>query len=133
MREGVKRLKRTTLFIESNLQYVTFSSVLVIISRSWLPFMFWGASFSAFVYYISTTGSESQFGKGSGHSILPPLPPPSSFHISPPGQMAGDHTRLEFSNVETGILTERRFVSSAPSSFIGHLQVCRASSVINSI
>uniref|UniRef100_A0A3Q3VJR2 Neurexin 3b n=1 Tax=Mola mola TaxID=94237 RepID=A0A3Q3VJR2_MOLML len=38
------------------------------------------------------------------------------------GQMAGDHTRLEFSNVETGILTERRFVSSAPSSFIGHLQ-----------
>ncbi|KAM6965531.1 neurexin-3b-like isoform 1-T1 [Aplochiton taeniatus] len=38
------------------------------------------------------------------------------------GQMAGDHTRLEFHNVETGILTERRFVSSAPSSFIGHLQ-----------
>ncbi|XP_053738066.1 neurexin-3b isoform X4 [Synchiropus splendidus] len=38
------------------------------------------------------------------------------------GQMAGDHTRLEFNNVETGILTERRFVSSAPSSFIGHLQ-----------
>ncbi|XP_041721113.1 neurexin-3 isoform X11 [Coregonus clupeaformis] len=38
------------------------------------------------------------------------------------GQMAGDHTRLEFHNVETGILTERRFVSSSPSSFIGHLQ-----------
>ncbi|KAM9703235.1 neurexin 3b isoform 15-T15 [Menidia menidia] len=38
------------------------------------------------------------------------------------GQMAGDHTRLEFNNVETGILTEKRFVSSAPSSFIGHLQ-----------
>ncbi|XP_028996543.1 neurexin 3b isoform X17 [Betta splendens] len=38
------------------------------------------------------------------------------------GQMAGDHTRLEFNNVETGILTERRFVSSAPSSYIGHLQ-----------
>uniref|UniRef100_A0A3P8WSB7 Neurexin 3b n=1 Tax=Cynoglossus semilaevis TaxID=244447 RepID=A0A3P8WSB7_CYNSE len=38
------------------------------------------------------------------------------------GKMAGDHTRLEFNNVETGILTERRFVSSAPSSFIGHLQ-----------
>ncbi|XP_077443114.1 neurexin 3b isoform X6 [Stigmatopora argus] len=38
------------------------------------------------------------------------------------GEMAGDHTRLEFNNVETGILTERRFVSSAPSSFIGHLQ-----------
>lgn len=37
--------------------------------------------------------------------------------------MAGDHTRLEFNNVETGILTERRHVSSAPSSFIGHLQV----------
>uniref|UniRef100_A0A3B3CQ75 Neurexin 3b n=1 Tax=Oryzias melastigma TaxID=30732 RepID=A0A3B3CQ75_ORYME len=38
------------------------------------------------------------------------------------GQMAGDHTRLEFNNVETGILTEKRFVSSAPSPFIGHLQ-----------
>uniref|UniRef100_A0A3P8R5M5 Neurexin 3b n=1 Tax=Astatotilapia calliptera TaxID=8154 RepID=A0A3P8R5M5_ASTCA len=38
------------------------------------------------------------------------------------GNMAGDHTRLEFNNVETGILTERRFVSSAPSPFIGHLQ-----------
>uniref|UniRef100_A0A3Q2ZN71 Neurexin 3b n=1 Tax=Kryptolebias marmoratus TaxID=37003 RepID=A0A3Q2ZN71_KRYMA len=38
------------------------------------------------------------------------------------GQMAGDHTRLEFSNMETGILTEKRFVSSTPSPFIGHLQ-----------
>ncbi|XP_017536947.2 neurexin 3b isoform X8 [Pygocentrus nattereri] len=38
------------------------------------------------------------------------------------GQMNGDHTRLEFSNLETGILTERRFASSTPSSFIGHLQ-----------
>uniref|UniRef100_A0A6Q2XBM8 Neurexin-3b n=1 Tax=Esox lucius TaxID=8010 RepID=A0A6Q2XBM8_ESOLU len=38
------------------------------------------------------------------------------------GTMLGDHTRLEFHNVETGILTERRFVSSSPSSFIGHLQ-----------
>ncbi|XP_064178777.1 neurexin 3a isoform X18 [Anguilla rostrata] len=38
------------------------------------------------------------------------------------GQMAGDHTRLEFHNIETGIMTERRFVSVIPSSFIGHLQ-----------
>nr|XP_046147833.1 neurexin-3-like isoform X17 [Oncorhynchus gorbuscha] len=38
------------------------------------------------------------------------------------GQMAGDHTRLEFHNVETGILTERRFVSSSPPPFVGHLQ-----------
>ncbi|XP_036438332.1 neurexin 3b isoform X2 [Colossoma macropomum] len=38
------------------------------------------------------------------------------------GQMNGDHTQLEFSNLETGILTERRFASSMPSSFIGHLQ-----------
>ncbi|XP_042177727.1 neurexin-3-like isoform X9 [Oncorhynchus tshawytscha] len=38
------------------------------------------------------------------------------------GQMAGDHTRLEFHNVETGILTERRFVSSPPPPFVGHLQ-----------
>ncbi|XP_042565639.1 neurexin 3a isoform X20 [Clupea harengus] len=38
------------------------------------------------------------------------------------GQMAGDHTRLEFHNIETGVMTERRFVSIIPSSFIGHLQ-----------
>ncbi|XP_028809524.1 neurexin 3b isoform X6 [Denticeps clupeoides] len=38
------------------------------------------------------------------------------------GQMAGDHTRLEFHSVETGIMTERRYSSQAPSSFIGHLQ-----------
>nr|XP_046223402.1 neurexin-3a-like isoform X2 [Oncorhynchus gorbuscha] len=41
------------------------------------------------------------------------------------GQMAGDHTRLEFHNIETGIMTERRFVSTIPSSFIGHLQSLR--------
>ncbi|KAM9433981.1 neurexin 3a isoform 18-T18 [Salvelinus alpinus] len=41
------------------------------------------------------------------------------------GQMAGDHTRLEFHNIETGIMTERRFVSAIPSSFIGHLQSLR--------
>ncbi|CAB1335586.1 unnamed protein product [Coregonus sp. 'balchen'] len=39
--------------------------------------------------------------------------------------MAGDHTRLEFHNIETGIMTERRFVSAIPSSFIGHLQSLR--------
>ncbi|XP_041950797.1 neurexin 3b isoform X5 [Alosa sapidissima] len=38
------------------------------------------------------------------------------------GQMAGDHTRLEFHSVETGIVTERRFMPQPPSSFIGHLQ-----------
>uniref|UniRef100_A0A3Q2UIQ4 Neurexin 3a n=1 Tax=Fundulus heteroclitus TaxID=8078 RepID=A0A3Q2UIQ4_FUNHE len=41
------------------------------------------------------------------------------------GQMVGDHTRLEFHNIETGIMTERRFVSTIPSSFIGHLQSLR--------
>ncbi|XP_072772255.1 neurexin-3a-like isoform X2 [Nerophis lumbriciformis] len=41
------------------------------------------------------------------------------------GQMVGDHTRLEFHNIETGIMTERKFVSSIPSSFIGHLQSLR--------
>ncbi|XP_028250666.1 neurexin 3a isoform X6 [Parambassis ranga] len=41
------------------------------------------------------------------------------------GQMVGDHTRLEFHNIETGMMTERRFVSSIPSSFIGHLQSLR--------
>ncbi|XP_043407278.1 neurexin-2-beta isoform X21 [Chelonia mydas] len=37
------------------------------------------------------------------------------------GQMAGAHTRLEFHNIETGIMTERRFISVVPSNFIGHL------------
>lgn len=39
-----------------------------------------------------------------------------------PGQMTGAHTRLEFHNIETGIMTERRFISVVPSNFIGHLQ-----------
>ncbi|XP_057638526.1 neurexin 3 isoform X11 [Chionomys nivalis] len=38
------------------------------------------------------------------------------------GTMVGDHTRLEFHNIETGIMTEKRYISVAPSSFIGHLQ-----------
>lgn len=50
-----------------------------------------------------------------------PSPPPSPSS----GQMVGDHTRLEFHNIETGTMTERRFVSSIPSSFIGHLQSLR--------
>ncbi|XP_076835086.1 neurexin 3a isoform X18 [Brachyhypopomus gauderio] len=41
------------------------------------------------------------------------------------GQMVGDHTRLEFHNIETGVMTERRFISHIPSSFIGHLQSLR--------
>ncbi|KAA8583917.1 hypothetical protein FQN60_015125 [Etheostoma spectabile] len=36
--------------------------------------------------------------------------------------MAGDHTQLEFHNIETGIVTEKRFMSMVPSNFIGHLQ-----------
>ncbi|KAM8921208.1 neurexin 3 isoform 4-T4 [Pelodytes ibericus] len=38
------------------------------------------------------------------------------------GTMVGDHTRLEFHNIETGVMTEKRFASAVPSSFIGHLQ-----------
>uniref|UniRef100_A0A3Q2PP51 Neurexin 2 n=1 Tax=Fundulus heteroclitus TaxID=8078 RepID=A0A3Q2PP51_FUNHE len=38
------------------------------------------------------------------------------------GHMTGAHTRLEFNNIETGIMTERRFISVMPSNFIGHLQ-----------
>ncbi|XP_076201319.1 neurexin 3 isoform X10 [Aptenodytes patagonicus] len=38
------------------------------------------------------------------------------------GAMVGDHTRLEFHNIETGIMTEKRYISVIPSSFIGHLQ-----------
>ena len=36
--------------------------------------------------------------------------------------MSGAHTRLELNNIETGIMTERRFISVLPSNFIGHLQ-----------
>ncbi|XP_059929801.1 neurexin 1a [Gadus macrocephalus] len=38
------------------------------------------------------------------------------------GQMAGDHSQLEFHNIETGIVTEKRYMSMVPSNFIGHLQ-----------
>nr|XP_033807905.1 neurexin 3 [Geotrypetes seraphini] len=38
------------------------------------------------------------------------------------GTMVGDHTRLEFHNIETGVMTEKRYMSAIPSSFIGHLQ-----------
>ncbi|XP_055018499.1 neurexin-1a isoform X13 [Boleophthalmus pectinirostris] len=39
------------------------------------------------------------------------------------GQMAGDHTQLEFHNIETGIVTEKRFMSmNVPSNYIGHIQ-----------
>uniref|UniRef100_A0A8C1Y8J7 Neurexin 1 n=1 Tax=Cyprinus carpio TaxID=7962 RepID=A0A8C1Y8J7_CYPCA len=34
----------------------------------------------------------------------------------------GDHTQLEFHNVETGIVTEKRYMPAVPSNFIGHLQ-----------
>uniref|UniRef100_A0A3B3RD11 Neurexin 1b n=1 Tax=Paramormyrops kingsleyae TaxID=1676925 RepID=A0A3B3RD11_9TELE len=37
-------------------------------------------------------------------------------------QMTGDHTQLEFHNIETGIVTEKRHMSMVPSNFIGHLQ-----------
>uniref|UniRef100_A0A8C4QHF6 Neurexin 3a n=1 Tax=Eptatretus burgeri TaxID=7764 RepID=A0A8C4QHF6_EPTBU len=43
--------------------------------------------------------------------------------------MFGDHTRLEFHNIETGIMTERQFSSTIPSNFVGHLQ----SVIVNSM
>uniref|UniRef100_UPI00358FF25F neurexin-1-like n=1 Tax=Myxine glutinosa TaxID=7769 RepID=UPI00358FF25F len=45
------------------------------------------------------------------------------------GEMFGDHTRLEFHNIETGIMTERQFSSTVPSNFVGHLQ----SVIVNSM
>ncbi|XP_046699515.1 neurexin-1a-like isoform X4 [Silurus meridionalis] len=38
------------------------------------------------------------------------------------GEVPGDHTQLEFHNIETGIITEKRHLSTVPSNFIGHLQ-----------
>ncbi|KAM9847109.1 LOW QUALITY PROTEIN: neurexin-2-beta [Aulostomus maculatus] len=43
-------------------------------------------------------------------------------NVTVEGLMTGAHTRLEFNNIETGIMTERRFISVMPSNFIGHLQ-----------
>ncbi|KAF4098461.1 hypothetical protein G5714_020491 [Onychostoma macrolepis] len=43
-------------------------------------------------------------------------------NVTVEGQMSGAHTQLEFHNIETGIMTERRFISVMPSNFIGHLQ-----------
>ncbi|KAI5610040.1 neurexin 1a isoform X13, partial [Silurus asotus] len=42
--------------------------------------------------------------------------------ISSQGEVPGDHTQLEFHNIETGIITEKRHLSTVPSNFIGHLQ-----------
>ncbi|XP_038192134.1 LOW QUALITY PROTEIN: neurexin 3 [Arvicola amphibius] len=38
------------------------------------------------------------------------------------GTMVGDHTRLEFHNIETGIIDGERYLSVVPSSFIGHFR-----------
>ncbi|XP_046723375.1 neurexin 2a isoform X2 [Silurus meridionalis] len=43
-------------------------------------------------------------------------------NVTVEGQMSGAHTQLEFHHIETGIMTERRFISIMPSNFIGHLQ-----------
>ncbi|XP_030635339.1 neurexin-2-beta isoform X5 [Chanos chanos] len=50
-------------------------------------------------------------------------------NVTVEGQMTGAHTRLEFHNIETGIMTERRFISVVPSNFIGHLQGLTVNSV----
>uniref|UniRef100_A0A671S3Z8 Neurexin-1a-like n=1 Tax=Sinocyclocheilus anshuiensis TaxID=1608454 RepID=A0A671S3Z8_9TELE len=38
------------------------------------------------------------------------------------GEIPGDHTQLEFHSIETGIITEKRYLPITPSNFIGHLQ-----------
>ncbi|XP_059398907.1 neurexin-2-like isoform X7 [Carassius carassius] len=43
-------------------------------------------------------------------------------NVTVEGQMSGAHTQLEFHHIETGIMTERRFISVMPSNFMGHLQ-----------
>ncbi|XP_073514438.1 neurexin-2-beta isoform X14 [Phyllobates terribilis] len=46
-------------------------------------------------------------------------------NVTVEGHMAGDHTRLELHHLETGIMTERRFLSVLPSNFLGHLTALR--------
>ncbi|XP_051532849.1 neurexin-2-like isoform X1 [Myxocyprinus asiaticus] len=43
-------------------------------------------------------------------------------NVTVEGQMSGAHTQLELHHIETGIMTERRFISVMPSNFIGHLK-----------
>uniref|UniRef100_A0A8B9KB54 Neurexin 1 n=1 Tax=Astyanax mexicanus TaxID=7994 RepID=A0A8B9KB54_ASTMX len=47
---------------------------------------------------------------------------PVTSHILSKKSITGDHTQLEFHNIETGIVTEKRYLSTVPSNFIGHLQ-----------
>uniref|UniRef100_A0A8V5GBL8 Uncharacterized protein n=1 Tax=Melopsittacus undulatus TaxID=13146 RepID=A0A8V5GBL8_MELUD len=42
-------------------------------------------------------------------------------NVTVEGQMSGSHIRLEYHNIETGIVTERRFLAVVPSNFLGHL------------
>ncbi|XP_030009741.1 neurexin-2-like isoform X6 [Sphaeramia orbicularis] len=51
-------------------------------------------------------------------------------NVTVEGHMTGAHTRLEFNNIETGIMTERRFISVMPSNFIGHLQALSFNGVL---
>ncbi|KAJ8372002.1 hypothetical protein AAFF_G00297800 [Aldrovandia affinis] len=43
-------------------------------------------------------------------------------NVTVEGQMSGAHVRLELHSIETGIMTERRFIPVVPSNFVGHLQ-----------
>lgn len=63
----------------------------------------------------NVTAEGKLIGKRSAKSICGNVPESA-------GHMTGAHTRLEFNNIETGIMTERRFISVVPSNFIGHLQ-----------
>ncbi|XP_061208258.1 neurexin-2-like isoform X9 [Neopsephotus bourkii] len=42
-------------------------------------------------------------------------------NVTVEGQMSGSHVRLEYHNIETGMVTERRFLAAVPSNFLGHL------------
>ncbi|KAM8793778.1 neurexin-2-beta [Eudromia elegans] len=42
-------------------------------------------------------------------------------NVTVEGQLSGSRTRLELHSLETGMLTERRFLAAPPSNFLGHL------------
>lgn len=71
---------------------------------------------------FSFSNRSDFFDKYSHYSQILTLLPTQDGFLNSPGQMSGAHTQLEFHHIETGIMTERRFISVMPSNFIGHLQ-----------
>ena len=74
----------------------------------------WDDVYGAEVCPVATHGADPPGCAAAGPTPPSPVPPLA-------GQLSGAHTRLEFHHLETGIVTERRFLAVVPSNFLGHL------------